>query len=144
MRGAPHYRGSKGSGLPKIHAPGPDGGALCGAKRRWGVLTTAGHGCRPEETSCASCKSKLARLPRALESGPSRPRRYVVRPVGDGPRLEHITGSPLAAAKAWATKFGACDRLECSTFEHPRCRTTYWYVNQRGDVRRVGGHWGEP
>lgn len=47
--------GTQMSGLPREHARGPGGGALCGAKRRWGVLTTQ----RPEDTNCKKCQDLL-------------------------------------------------------------------------------------
>jgi hypothetical protein len=46
------------SGLPLHHFDVP-GGALCGATRKWGVLTT----CKPEDIECVKCRKKL------LESG---------------------------------------------------------------------------
>ena len=60
-RGAPHFR--TGTGLPVEHARAPEGGALCGSKRKWGVVTAQ----RPEDTNCKRCRAKLAKLAEQAE-----------------------------------------------------------------------------
>lgn len=65
MRGV---AGTQASGLPVSHWRGPNGGALCGARRRWGVLIAAYH----NEVECRRCRARLeqAECPAgALKSG---------------------------------------------------------------------------
>lgn len=45
------------SNLPVEHAQHKEGGALCGAKRKWGALTT--H--KPEDTNCKKCRAILVK-----------------------------------------------------------------------------------
>ena len=41
------------SGLPVTHRTGRDGGAVCGATRRWGALTST----RAEDVTCKKCRA---------------------------------------------------------------------------------------
>lgn len=47
--------GTQMSNLPAEHARSPEGGALCGATRKWGALTVQ----KPEDTNCKKCLALL-------------------------------------------------------------------------------------
>lgn len=50
------YRGQQMSGLPKLHAAGSDGKALCKPKpRKWGHVMAQ----RPDEADCKLCRRRL-------------------------------------------------------------------------------------